>query len=133
MLVPICVRLYRKYSREELSKGEHERAPIRAPRPLNAFEQLCTATLTIAWVLQVVHKCLYGPRRLISFLYPCHPISALVLYCLFKRKSNYRVASYVWCFTLQCCILSGIAMALPDTSDIAEQYRCVHSLCALRC
>lgn len=123
LLVPLCLWLYRAFSKQESAKKEDELAPKKPPHSLFLLEKLLVLTLCVAWVLQLYHKSLYSPRRLLGFLYPCHPISALVLYSFYMRSRNYRVASYVWSFTIQCCILSGIAMALPDTSDIAEQYR----------
>ena len=130
---PVCLHLYNKFSRSESRKADAELAPLAPPRPLNLVERTCFLVLSVAWALNVFHKTLYGPRRLTGLLYPCHPISALVLYCIYTRSKNYRRASYVWSFTVQCCILSGIAMALPDTSDIAEPYRYeqAHLLCLI--
>lgn len=34
-----------------------------------------------------------------------------------------KIASKIWNFTVQCCILSGVALALPDNSDVAEKFR----------
>jgi hypothetical protein len=121
--LPWCLWLCRRFSQGEAAKSEAELAPRKAPRPLNIFEKIGAVTLLVAWLLNVAHKLLYGPRRMLALLFPCHPISFLVLYALFERGRNFRRASYLWSFTVQCCFLSGIAMALPDTSDIAAQYR----------
>ena len=123
VLVPFSIVVWRRFWTQEARKDPKDLAPLAAPRPLYVFETASVVLLAVAWVLAFFHKCQYGARRITSMLYPCHPYTLLVLLAFYYRSRNYRTASYIWNYTIQTCILSGIAMALPDTSDIIPEFR----------
>ena len=123
LLIPICVFLWKRFQKQQSKRSDDELAPLVAPRPLSIIEILSVASLTCAWILQAYHKMQYGPRRLGNFLYPCHPFTACILLSFYVRPYNYRLASYIWTFAVQCSVLSLVAMLLPDTSDIAPAFK----------